>query len=64
LQSPQCCVLLLTFTHEPPQFLVPPPQLSVHAPSKHTSCALQAFGHEPQCRASLSRSTHALPQRV
>lgn len=61
LQSPQCEVLVIKSTQEPPQAWVVPPQEVPHLPAVQTSPAPQALGQLPQWAVSEAKSTHVLP---
>lgn len=58
-QSPQCAVLLIKSTHEPPHGVVPPPHVLPQVPAVHTSPAPHAFVQEPQWAVSDAKSTQA-----
>lgn len=58
-QSPQCAVLVIKSTHEPPHSLVGWGHEVPQVPAVHTSPAPQAFVQEPQWAVSDARSTHA-----
>jgi hypothetical protein len=59
-QSPQCEVLVIRSTQEPPQGVVPP-QVVLHLPAAQTSPAAQALGQLPQCAVSEAKSTQEPP---
>jgi hypothetical protein len=62
--APQLKSSLCRFTQALLQLVRPPPQLSVHWPSEHTSGLLQAAPHPPQLAGFVARSTHWLPQNA
>ena len=60
-QPPQCCGLVMVFTHALPQRV---PVAQPHLPALQTSPAAQLTPQAPQLPALLVRFTHALPHAV
>lgn len=60
-QSPQCEVLVIRSTQEPPHACVVPPQTVPHLPAAHTSPAPQTLVQLPQCAVSEAKSTQVPP---
>lgn len=61
-QAPQFSTSEPVATHCPPQFVVPPGQLSVQTPLEQTLPDVQTVPQAPQLLLSVCLFTHALPQ--
>jgi hypothetical protein len=64
VHDPQCEGSVLVSTHADPHNVVPPAQLSAHAPPLQTSPDAHGVPHPPQFAGSVVVSTHFVPHFV